>query len=93
MTEKYHRRRGINKFASNFVENEDANKDNVGHKWSLSALNKHLLCCNVDVRLIWSRIIDVIIKTILAVERPIVNKMKGKFRICVGYVLGDANLI
>ncbi|CAD7954002.1 unnamed protein product [Amoebophrya sp. A120] len=67
----------INKYASNFVENEDAAQDNVGHKWSLSALNKHLACCNVDVKLMWSRIIDVLIKCILSVERPIVNKMKS----------------
>eukprot|EP00392_Amoebophrya_sp_AT5.2_P018382 g18911.t1 len=67
----------INKYASNFVENEDASQDNVGHKWSLSALNKHLACCNVDGKLMWSRIIDVVIKCILSVERPIVNKMKS----------------
>lgn len=31
----------------------------------------------MDVKLCWSRIIDVIVKTILTVERPIVNKMKA----------------
>ena len=49
----------------------------MGHKWSVSALNKHLLCCQTDIKLMWSRCIDVVIKTILSVERPIVNKMKA----------------
>merc|ERR1719318_1448166 len=39
----------VNKFAHNFVENQDANLDNFGHKWSISALNKHLKCLGVDI--------------------------------------------
>lgn len=61
----------VNKFASNFVENQDANLDNFGHKWSLSALNKHLFCIGVDVKSLWGRIIDLVIKTLLCVERSI----------------------
>jgi len=61
----------INKSAANFVENQQLEADNVGHKWSLSALNKHLKCVGVDVHLMWTRIMDLIMKTLLAVEPPI----------------------
>jgi len=67
----------VNKYASNFVENQDANLDNFGHKWSISALNKHLKCLGVDTEALWSRIIDVVLKTLLAVERPINNRVKN----------------
>lgn len=60
-----------NKYASNFVENQDASKDNVGHKWSLSALNRHLKCVNVNVEEMWSRIFDLIMKSLLAVQKPV----------------------
>jgi tubulin polyglutamylase TTLL5 len=67
----------VNKFAHNFVENQDANLDNFGHKWSISALNKHLKCLGVDIEALWGRIIDVVIKTLLAVERAVNNRTKN----------------
>ena len=66
----------INKHAQNYVENCGANADNYGHKWSLSALNKHLRCTGVDVKTVWADIIDVIMKSLFAVQPKIVNKMK-----------------
>eukprot|EP00931_Biecheleriopsis_adriatica_P100894 TRINITY_DN76130_c0_g1_i1.p1 TRINITY_DN76130_c0_g1~~TRINITY_DN76130_c0_g1_i1.p1 ORF type:complete len:1109 (-),score=215.05 TRINITY_DN76130_c0_g1_i1:33-3359(-) len=62
----------INKAASNFVENSQLQADNVGHKWSVSALNKHLKCVGVDVELMWSRIMDLIVKSLLSVE-PVIS--------------------
>ena len=53
------------------MENKSAKADNFGHKWSLSALNRHLQCCKVDVPLMWSRIHDLVVKTLLSVERTI----------------------
>lgn len=61
----------INKSAPNFTENQDLNEDNYGHKWSLSALNRHLRCVGVDHHAMWSRIMDLIVKTLLAVEGTI----------------------
>ena len=55
----------VNKNSYTFVENSDMRADNVGHKWSLSALNKHLRCIGVDVNLMWVRIMDLIVKTLL----------------------------
>mmetsp|Transcript_56099 Transcript_56099/g.182019 ORF Transcript_56099/g.182019 Transcript_56099/m.182019 type:complete len:1030 (-) Transcript_56099:50-3139(-) len=66
----------INKFAKNFVENAEAFADNVGHKWSFSALNKHLRCTDVDVDLMWARIMDLIVKTLLGVAPSIATKTR-----------------
>eukprot|EP00929_Paragymnodinium_shiwhaense_P113695 TRINITY_DN819_c0_g1_i3.p1 TRINITY_DN819_c0_g1~~TRINITY_DN819_c0_g1_i3.p1 ORF type:complete len:853 (-),score=148.91 TRINITY_DN819_c0_g1_i3:113-2671(-) len=66
----------INKKASNFVENSKVHQDNVGHKWSLSALNRHLECVGVDVELMWVRIMDLISKTLLSVAPTIAAKTK-----------------
>lgn len=66
----------INKYAPNFSENADIRNDNYGHKWSFSALNKHLKCVGVDVDIMWSRIMDLIVKTLLAVEPVIAAKTR-----------------
>lgn len=63
----------INKSAENFQENQRIQADNYGHKWSLSALNRHLRCVGCDVKLMWERIMDLIVKTLLSVE-PIIAK-------------------
>jgi len=62
----------INKGSATFVENSQVHADNVGHKWSFSALNRHLKCTGVDVQLMWTRIMDVIMKSLLAVE-PVIG--------------------
>lgn len=61
----------VNKKNSKFVYNERADQDNVGNKWSLSALCRHFEEVGIDLQLLWSRIYDVIIKAIVAVEGPI----------------------
>eukprot|EP00928_Gymnodinium_smaydae_P039088 TRINITY_DN26789_c0_g1_i1.p1 TRINITY_DN26789_c0_g1~~TRINITY_DN26789_c0_g1_i1.p1 ORF type:complete len:1116 (-),score=139.62 TRINITY_DN26789_c0_g1_i1:86-3433(-) len=66
----------INKSASNFVENASLGHDNVGHKWSLSALNKHLRCAGVDTKLMWRRIMDILVKALLSVEHTIAARTR-----------------
>lgn len=66
----------INKKADNFVENQKAHQDNVGHKWSFSAFNKHLKHCGVNVELIWARIMDLILKTLISVKQGISTETK-----------------
>lgn len=66
----------VNKKNSVFVQNLDYHEDNVGHKWSMSALFKYLEQHGVDVSLLWSRIYDMIIKTILAVEPKVVEQVR-----------------
>lgn len=62
----------INKAASNFVENTQLKADNVGHKWSISALNRHLKCVGVDAEHMWIQIMDLIMKSLLSVE-PVIS--------------------
>ena len=46
------------------MQNEDAEQDDVGFKWSLSAFCNHLEQVGIDMDLMWSRIYDVILKTL-----------------------------
>lgn len=89
----------INKSAKNFQENQEIRSDNVGHKWSLSALNRHLKCTGVDVKLMWARIMDLLMKSLLSVKPGITSKtqrLMGEQQNCFeiyGFdVLVDADL-
>lgn len=66
----------INKKSANFVQSNDLNNDDMGFKWSLSAFCKHLEQINIDMDLFWSRIYDVIIKSVLSCENLIFNATK-----------------
>jgi hypothetical protein len=66
----------INKKNANFIQNNDKNQDDVGFKWSLSAFCNHLEQVGIDMDLLWSRIYDVIIKTIACGEHYVVSAMK-----------------
>lgn len=66
----------INKKSANFVQSNDLNNDDMGFKWSLSAFCKHLEQINIDMDLFWSRIYDVIIKSIISCENSIFNATK-----------------
>lgn len=67
----------INKSAKNFVENAKVLADNVGHKWSFSALNKHLRCTGVDVDRMWAGILDLTVKTLVGVAPSIAAKTRS----------------
>jgi hypothetical protein len=61
----------INKKNINFVQNETLEHDDYGFKWSLSALWGHLEQIGIDMDLLWSKIYDLIIKSIIAAEDKI----------------------
>jgi Tubulin-tyrosine ligase family len=63
----------INKKNDKFIQNQDWKQDNIGHKWSLSALMKTLEGLSVDCNLLQAKIYDLVIKTIIAVEPQIVS--------------------
>ena len=67
----------VNKKNTNFVQNESTDKDDVGHKWSLSALSKHLEGVGIDLNLLWGKIYDLIIKTVISIE-PVVTATSRK---------------
>ncbi len=58
----------INKNNHNYVPNENAVQEDSGFKWSISAFCSHLEKEGVDVRLMWAKIYDVIIKSVLAID-------------------------
>ena len=49
---------------------------NIGNKWSLGALNKHLQDVGIDVKILWNRIYDNINKCLIAGEPHIVQALK-----------------
>ena len=58
----------INKKNERFIQNENQEQDDFGYKWSLGAFCKHLEQVGIDMNLLWSRIYDVVIKTLLCGE-------------------------
>eukprot|EP00931_Biecheleriopsis_adriatica_P050421 TRINITY_DN29191_c0_g1_i1.p1 TRINITY_DN29191_c0_g1~~TRINITY_DN29191_c0_g1_i1.p1 ORF type:complete len:724 (+),score=91.83 TRINITY_DN29191_c0_g1_i1:147-2318(+) len=70
----------INKNAPNYLENQELHADNVGHKWSFSALNKHLEHVGVDVDLMWSGIMDLAVKTLLSLE-PVIAAKRSELKV------------
>lgn len=58
----------INKKNEKYIPNLNAEQDDTGHKWSLMALSKHLEQIGIDLNLMWSKIYDVIIKSLLSVD-------------------------
>lgn len=64
----------INKHAEDFVANEDADKDDHGHKWSLSALFDHLDAHGYDVKRLWRDMKEVAVKTLIACESEVYAK-------------------
>ncbi|CAG9318241.1 TTLL5_3 [Blepharisma stoltei] len=66
----------VNKKNEKFIQNQDWKQDDYGHKWSVSALCKHLEAAGVDIDLLWSKIYDLIIKTIMSIETTVVDSVK-----------------
>lgn len=61
---------------NSIFRNDDPDAEDVGHKWTLSALLRHLRSIGQDTELLMQRIEDVIIKSILATASGIVSGMK-----------------
>lgn len=61
----------INKNSSAFVKSDNLEHNDSSSKWSLSAFCSHLEMINTDMDLFWSRIYDVIIKSLLSCEDSI----------------------
>lgn len=66
----------INKKNAGYVNNLSAEVDDQGHKWSLQALGRHLEQVGVDMNLLWSRIYDVILKSLICVDSQIQAGLK-----------------
>jgi hypothetical protein len=68
----------INKNNENYVQNENANDDDSGFKWSLSALQSHFEAEGIDCKLMWSKLYDIIIKSIMSID----EQTKAEIRKC-----------
>ena len=66
----------INKKSENFVQNKNLSERDFGNKWSLSALQSHLERLGIDMKSVWSRIYDAIIKSLISVEGQVVGAIK-----------------
>eukprot|EP01022_Parablepharisma_sp_SALTPOND_P014233 TRINITY_DN191_c0_g1_i1.p1 TRINITY_DN191_c0_g1~~TRINITY_DN191_c0_g1_i1.p1 ORF type:complete len:624 (-),score=34.24 TRINITY_DN191_c0_g1_i1:6279-8150(-) len=62
----------VNKHNANFVANADPSADGVGSKWSLTALKKYFVSLGVKDDFTWSRIEEIMIKTVISIE-PIIK--------------------
>jgi tubulin polyglutamylase TTLL5 len=60
----------VNKYNPNFNYSED------GHKWTLTALKKYLAEQKINFSLIWQKIKDIIIKTLISAESKMVSALK-----------------
>ena len=58
----------INKKNERYVNNANADLDDSGHKWSLNALTRHLEQAGIDMDLLWSRIYDVVLKSLICID-------------------------
>ncbi|KAF5292831.1 hypothetical protein FQA39_LY13876 [Lamprigera yunnana] len=66
----------INKFHSDYVKPNDTSAENMGHKWTLSALLHHLKSIGKDTDLLMHKIKDVVVKAILSTAGCIVPACK-----------------
>ncbi|PNF30209.1 hypothetical protein B7P43_G08430, partial [Cryptotermes secundus] len=63
----------INKYHSDYIKSEDPDAEDVGHKWTLSALLRHLRAQGTDTSFLMQRIEEVVVKAILASAPPIIS--------------------
>ena len=66
----------VNKRNDKFIQNNGVEEDGKGYKWSISALFKHLDAIGIDSELLWSRIYDMIIKSLISAENSFVQGTK-----------------
>ncbi|OAF70138.1 hypothetical protein A3Q56_02037 [Intoshia linei] len=66
----------INKKNHGYVQNSDADIEDVGNKWTLGALLRHLNSNGVDTKQLISKIEDILVRTLLAVQAPISSATK-----------------
>lgn len=66
----------INKRSEHFIQNKTLNERDFGNKWSLSALQIHLQKLGIDMKMVWERIYDSVIKSIISIENQVLQAMK-----------------
>ncbi len=68
----------INKNNSSYTPNEDP-EVRQGHKWTLASLWQHFAEAGIDSKVVWERIKDMVIKTIVSAEHSMLPLVRGNF--------------
>ncbi|XP_005191219.1 tubulin polyglutamylase TTLL5 [Musca domestica] len=63
----------INKYHTDYIKSSDAHEEDVGHKWTLSALLRHLKSQGCDTHMLMANIEDLIIKSIFSCAQSIIS--------------------
>ncbi|CAI5450987.1 unnamed protein product [Caenorhabditis angaria] len=66
----------INKNSDSFVRNESMTSEDLGHKWTLGALLRHLDNEGIDSKLMMIRIEDLIVKSLLSIQNSVATASK-----------------
>lgn len=69
----------VNKSSSSYTHNADAGQCQ-GHKWTLKSLWGYLKAQGVDTQALWSRVADLVIKTVISGEHDIVIRSRKNVR-------------
>ncbi|KAJ1628274.1 tubulin-tyrosine ligase/Tubulin polyglutamylase, partial [Pavlovales sp. CCMP2436] len=67
----------LNKRSDAFVRNRDADTDDEGSKWSLTAVWRHLAAQGIDVDSIKKQISEIAVKVMICVEPSVVGKLNA----------------
>ncbi|XP_075151379.1 tubulin tyrosine ligase-like 5 [Haematobia irritans] len=63
----------INKYHTDYIKSSDAQEEDVGHKWTLSALLRHLKSQGCDTNVLMANIEDLIIKSIFSCAQTVIS--------------------
>ena len=66
----------INKNSASYTPNDDA-EVRQGHKWTLASLWQYFAEAGIDQKLVWERIKDMVIKTIISAENSMLSLAKA----------------
>lgn len=63
----------INKYHTDYIKSSDAQDEDVGHKWTLSALLRHLKSQGCDTNMLMANMEDLIIKSIFSCAQSVIS--------------------
>ena len=65
----------INKTHQDFQVGDDPQTAEHSHKWSFKSLNAHFESIGIDNKLVWNKVYDLVIKTIISIESTVVESV------------------
>ena len=80
----------INKYHSDYIKCDDPDQEDQGHKWSLSALLRHLKANGIDTLQLMGSIEDVIIKVTFYFSVKFLSSSRVRSRYAMLLILIDS---